>query len=174
MFKERCRGTLTTLPFKRHPRRVIIETVHFTALWRNVVPSKVGISQLYSPREILTGTYLDYNKHCVLDFGEYVEVHDEPSPLNGMTSRTRPCIALGPTGNLQGTHKFMDINTGRLLKKRSWTRIPMPDTVIKKVEQRAEKEKRDGILRFRNRKNEKFDWDEGLDEALDCPTANEI
>ena len=76
---------------------------------------------------------MDYKHHCKLDFGKYAEVHDEPTPTNGMKSRTRPCVALGPTGNLQGTYKFMDINTGMKLKKRSWTCIPMPDLVIGKT-----------------------------------------
>ena len=85
---------------------------------------------IYPPRKIITGTKIDFKKHCRLDFGEYVEVHDEPTPINGMNSRTIPCDVLGPTGNLQCTYNFMDINTGMKLKKRSWACIPMPDPVI--------------------------------------------
>ena len=88
---------------------------------------------IYSPREIITGMKMDYKRHCRLSFGEYVEVHDEPTPTNEMTSRMRPCVALGPTGSLQGTYKFMDINPGMKLKKRSWTCILMPDSVIGKL-----------------------------------------
>ena len=87
---------------------------------------------------------LDFKKHCQLDFGEYVEIHEEPSPTNGMTARTRACIALGPTGNLQGTYEFLDTDTWSVLKKRVWTRMVMPDSIISKVEKRAEKEKRGG------------------------------
>ena len=94
---------------------------------------ETGIPAIYSPREIITGMKVDYKRHCKLDFGEYAEVHDEPTPTNGMKSRTRPCVALGPTGNLQGTYKFMDINTGMKLKKRSWTCIPMSDSVIGQI-----------------------------------------
>ena len=43
------------------------------------------IAEVYFPREIITGQQLDYNKHCEIDFGEYVEIHDEPSPINDMT-----------------------------------------------------------------------------------------
>ena len=76
---------------------------------------------------------MDSKKHCKLDLSEYVEVHDEPTPTNGMKFRTIPCVALGPTDNLQGTYKFIDINTGIKLKKRSWTYIPISGIVIGKL-----------------------------------------
>ena len=64
---------------------------------------------------------MDVKKHFQLDFSEYVEVNNELTPTDGMKSRTISCVALGSTGNLQGTYKFMDINTGMKLKKRSWS-----------------------------------------------------
>ena len=39
-------------------------------------------------------------------FGEYCEVHDEPDPTNTQVPRTHEALALGPTGNSQGTVKF--------------------------------------------------------------------
>ena len=70
-------------------------------LGRNAIPAwETGISAIYSPRDIITRMKMDYKRHCKLDFGKYVEVHDEPTPTNEMMSCTRPCAALGPTGNL--------------------------------------------------------------------------
>ena len=104
------------------------------------------ISAIYSPREIITGMKMDYKRDCRLEFGEYVEVHDKPTPTNGMKSCTGPCVALGPTGNIQGTYKFMDIKTGIKLKKRLWICIPMSDSVTGKITRRelarAEQEQR--------------------------------
>ena len=37
VIKERERSTITTLPFKKCPCRVIIELVYFVVLWRNVI-----------------------------------------------------------------------------------------------------------------------------------------
>ena len=108
---------------------------------------------------------MDFKKHCKLDSGEYVEVHDEPSPTNGMRSRTRSCITLVPTGNLQDTYKFMDINTGAKLKKLSWTCITMPCAVIGKIMRRVEREKRDGGWRVQNWNNKELDFDDGLEET---------
>ena len=84
--------------------------------------------------------------YLALDFGEYCEVHDEPTSLNETKSRTRPCIALGPTGNLQGTYKFMDVNMGKKLKKRKWTAMHMPESVIQSMERISEgKKEKTGI-----------------------------
>ena len=126
--------------------------IAYVVLWLNVFPAKNGISREYCPCEIISGHRLDYKKHCQLDFGKYCKVHDEPTPLNGMKSRTYPCITLGTMGNLQGTYKFMDVNMGKKLKKRRWTAMPMPESVIRSVERIAEKEKRKPVERKREEK----------------------
>ena len=98
----------------------------------NDIPAwETGIPVIYSPCEIITGMKMDFKKHCQLNFGEYVEVHDESTPTNRMKSRMRPCVA----GNLQGTYESIDINIGMKLKKRSCTCIPMHDVVIGKITQ---------------------------------------
>jgi hypothetical protein len=51
-----------------------------------------------------------------------------------MHPRTFPGIFLGPTGNLQGTHKVFDINTGAVKKPRTITPLTMPDRVIAVIE----------------------------------------
>jgi hypothetical protein len=54
----------------------------------------------------MTGTTLDYNKHCQLPFGAYVETHKENDPTNTMVERTRGAICLGPTANFQESYIF--------------------------------------------------------------------
>ncbi len=110
--KERTRGLLATLPFSHMPRRMKIEFVYFIVLWLNAFPIKSGISSTFSPRELLVRWHLDYKKHCQVLPGTYCEVHDEPVPTNTMTPRTHKCIALNPTGNLQGSVKFYCLMTG--------------------------------------------------------------
>jgi len=44
---------------------------------------------------------------------------------------------LGPTGNLQGTHRFLSLKTGELLARRRWTELPVPSDVIHRVEEMA-------------------------------------
>ncbi len=112
VLKERARCTVTTLPFKRLPKLMIIELIHFVTMWLNYFPVANGISKKWSPRELLRRHKLDAKLHCQAPFGAYCEIHDEPSISN---TRTHAAICLGPTGNLQGSYKFVCLETGRKL-----------------------------------------------------------
>ncbi|KAL7537435.1 hypothetical protein ACHAXR_007825 [Thalassiosira sp. AJA248-18] len=166
--KERERGILCTLPFKHVPKRMKIEFLYFIVLWLNAFPVRNGVSAVYSPREMIVRWRMDCKKHCRILPGSYAEVHDEPSPSNGMTGRTHEGIAMGPTGNLQGTVKFFCINTGRILKRRDFTPMPMPDRIIKRVDAIGKREKQGREFRFLNRNKEPFSWtDEVADDDED-------
>ena len=52
-----------------------------------------------------------------------------------MTPMTHEAIALGTSGNLQGTHKVLFLETGLVLKLRVNTVVPMPDQLVKKINQ---------------------------------------
>jgi hypothetical protein len=129
--KERTRGLLATLPFSHVPKRMKIEFVYFFILWLNAFPVKTGIFAVYSPQELIVRWRLDYKKYCRVLPGTYCEVHDQPTLTNTMAWQMHECIALGPTGNLQGSIKFYCLTTGRL-KRCSFTPMPMPDQVIKR------------------------------------------
>lgn len=61
----------------------------------------------------MTDRQLDMTKHAQLEFGSYVQPHEEHT--NGMEPRTGGAICLGPTGNDQGGHYFMSLLTGHRL-----------------------------------------------------------
>ncbi len=113
--KERMQGIVTMLSFTLIPRCMKIEFVYFTVLWLNAFPVKTGISSTYSPRVILVRWWLDYKKHCQVLPGTYCKVHDEPEPSNSMVGCMHEGIALDLTSNLQGSVKFLCLNTGRVL-----------------------------------------------------------
>ena len=79
------------------------------------------------------GKTLDYKKHLSLSFGQYFQVHEEETPRNIQVAWTKGAISLGPSGNSQGSHKFMALNTGRKITRKSWDVIPIPDIVIDRV-----------------------------------------
>jgi hypothetical protein len=60
-------------------------------------------------------------------------VHEEDNHRNSQIARTKGAISSGPSGNLQGGFKFMDLNSGNKIVCRSWDVIPMPDLVIDRV-----------------------------------------
>jgi hypothetical protein len=162
--KERTRGLVATLPFQHIPWRMKIKFVYFMVLWLNAFPVKNGISAVYSPPELLVRWQMDYSKHCRVLTGAYCEVHDEPSPLNTMTPRTHKAIAMGPTGNLQGTVKFFCLTTGCILKQHSFTPYPMPDRVIKRVNAIGLGEKQGCTFWFLNRRQEPYEWTDTVPE----------
>jgi hypothetical protein len=76
---------------------------------------------------------------------------------NIMHPCTFPGIFIGPTGNRQGTHKVFDINTGVVKKPRTVTLLPIPNMVIKVVNDwgcRHAKEDITYSLTFLNHKKE--------------------
>jgi hypothetical protein len=133
--KERTRATYNTLPFERMPQRLVIKIVCSSVFWLNSFPSTNGISETLSPREIVQRHSVDYNKHCQLEFGTYVQTHEQHD--NGMGSRTTGSLALRPTGNAQGGHHFMSLTSGRRLARNNWTPLPMPQDVIERVRDMA-------------------------------------
>jgi hypothetical protein len=110
---------------------MIIEMVSSTIFWLNALPTCNGISSTLSPRTIVTGANIDFNRHCQLEFGEYAQVDEEHD--NSMSSHTTGAIALHPTGNSQGGYYFYSLTTGRCLNRYSWTKLPMPQDVINRV-----------------------------------------
>jgi hypothetical protein len=121
-----------------------IKFIYFIVLWFNAFPVKSGISSTFSPRKLLVRWKLDYKKHCQVLPGTYCEVYGKPSPLNTMAPQTHKAIALGPTGNLQCRMKFYSLDTGCVLKQRSFTLFPMLDRIIANVNRIGAKEKQGG------------------------------
>jgi hypothetical protein len=95
--------------------------------------TKGVVSDTLGPKMIMSGETLDYKKHLSLQLGQYCQVHEEDSPRNSQIARTKLAFFLGPSGNLQGGFKFMALNSGNKIVRRSWGVILMPDIVIDQV-----------------------------------------
>jgi hypothetical protein len=131
--KERSRSLRHSLPFNRIPKLMTIHMVFIAVKLLNHFPPKGGISDTVSPKTIMTGETLDYKKHLSLQLGQYCQVHEEDTPRNSQLPRTQGAICLGPSGNIQGGFKFMSLTTGKRIARRTWDIIPMPQTVIDRV-----------------------------------------
>jgi hypothetical protein len=151
VIKERARAIVSTLTFKNLPSWMIIELIHFVVLWLNAFPPSSDVSNNYSPRTIMTGTTLDYNKHCRLPLGAYVETHEDNDTTNTMVERARGAICIGPTANFQGSYNFFCLDTGRHVTRKQFREIPMPASVKKRVAEFALRDQQAGELVFTNR-----------------------
>ena len=161
--KEQTRAIYCTLPFHKIPHHLIIEMLYAANYWLNMFPRKGGISKTMSLRTLLTGLTMNYNRHCRLEFGEYVQTHEEHD--NSLNPRTIGALALRPTGNVQGGYFFFSLTTGKVINRMRWTTIPMPTEVIARVERMARQEHAGTTLLFEDRDhNEILDLDQENDD----------
>ena len=95
--KERTRSIYQSVPFVWMPPILIMEMVFLSVFWLNALPNFNGISNTISPQKLLTGQSIYFNLHCWLEFGQYIQTHEEHN--NSMETRTIGAIATCPTGN---------------------------------------------------------------------------
>jgi hypothetical protein len=172
VLKEQSGAIWSSLPFKAIPGRIIIELVYYSAFWLNAFPPSSGVSAFYSPRTIMTGMALDFVKHCKLPFGAYAEAHEEYPQTDTMAPQTRGVICLGPTGSFQGSYKMMCHQTGRKLTRKQFQELPLPESIIKRIEAIAEKEKQDKTLVFSDRNEEPL-HDDAINDAVTAVVDND-
>ena len=98
--------------------------------WCNMFDLKGGISKTYSPSKIILNRKLNFNAHCKVEFGEYVQTHKEHD--NTIQSRTIGAIATRPSNDGGGCYS-VSLSTGRRINCRSWTPMPMPSEVVAQV-----------------------------------------
>jgi hypothetical protein len=127
--KERTRCVYNTVPLRRMPSRIVVKMVYASVFW--MFPPEDGVSDTISPRELIAGLKLDYNEHCKLEFGSYVQVHENHD--NTMQTRTTGAIALRPAGNAQGGYYIFSLTTCRRLNRNNWTELPMPQDAMDRV-----------------------------------------
>ena len=72
---------MSDLPYNSMlPHQVTIHFVYFAELWLNSLPAAAGVSEKYSPHEIVLGRELNFDKHCEATFGSYVEARNDVNP----------------------------------------------------------------------------------------------
>ena len=115
---------------------------------------KGGISKTQSRSEITLNSKLNFNAHCKVEFGEYVQTHKEHD--NTMKSRTMGDIATRPS-NDDGGYYFKSLSTGWRINYRSWTPMSMPSEVVAQVHYLARQAKANKIITFTNTCDEDLD-----------------
>ena len=111
--KERVCACYNILPFDKCPCQHIIEMVYTQNFLLNAFPHVNGISQMMSPKEINTGLKVNFLQHCKLEFGDYVQTHEEHT--NDMKLCMIGALTLRPTGDNQGGYYFYSLTTGHVI-----------------------------------------------------------
>ena len=127
LIKAVCRAVKAGVPWRIPPSKMI-HLVFYSNHRINSVPS-MSNEFAETPREIFWGTKLDYFKDLRVGFGDYCEVFNEDAD-NSMRERTVPAIALYPSGNAQGSWKFLSLDTMRVVTRDQYTELPTPPEII--------------------------------------------
>ena len=112
-----------------------MEIVYNAVFWLNFFPHKNGIHTTLSPRTIVTGSKIDFKKHCNLEFRMYVQMYQQHNNL--LLPRTAGAIALHSTGNEQGSYYFLSLHMEERVARNNWTVLSMPAKVIATIHQFA-------------------------------------
>jgi hypothetical protein len=70
---ERYRAMYNLCPFKMWPKLMIIRGASVAVKWLSSFPPAGGLSAQYSPRVIILGRPIDYDTHCLISFGSFVQ-----------------------------------------------------------------------------------------------------
>ena len=81
---------------------IVVYCVYFLVMMLIANPADSGILENFSPRGIVTGHKIDIDEDCRAAFGVYAEASKDANITNTMANRTYNCLALRPSGNLQG------------------------------------------------------------------------
>ncbi len=71
---ERSHTLMSDPPYTKLPHQVVIHLVYFAVLWLNSLPEAAGVSDKYSPRNIVHSHKHDFKRHCKATFGSYTKL----------------------------------------------------------------------------------------------------
>jgi hypothetical protein len=151
VIQERVRVAYHRFPFTHLPRILVKYLVMESTKKLNLFPNKNGVSKYFSPRMIMHQETLDYARHYKYQIGEYVQAHDEPDHTNTNAARSLDCIGLRPMDNAQGGHELLHLQTNRVVKRRTMTKIPITPSIIMRVQALAVLDKMRGGLNITDR-----------------------
>ena len=154
--KDRCRAMWHTLPFLVIPEEIIIEMVSRVCRFLNMFPAKEGLSNHYSPLQILTGEVADYRFDGLYPFCAYCLASHEANPKNTMEPRALNALYMDRIPNSKtGGHKVYDLETHEIVTRHHIRVLPMTKTVVTCIEERAYKQGQKP-LKFHKRDKVKF------------------
>ena len=100
----------------------------------NWFPTKGGVSKYLIPHVIMSVCNIDFNKHCQIPLGSYVNFAEEKNPTKKNSPRILDAIYLRPLDNKQGGHKYMHLRTGKVITGYNAKEITVTDLAIKAFE----------------------------------------
>jgi hypothetical protein len=136
------------------PKLVIVKLLHLCVMWMNSFPVKSGVSDKYSPRELVSRhKKLDAKLHCKTLFQAYCELHTDPDITNTMEPST--------------SYIFMSLTTGKRIVRCKFTEISITNSVKKQVAKWALKDCAITGLKFMDKYRIKYKFDKEEDTIIE-------
>ena len=88
--KERCRCVYADMPVTHLHKQIVIHMVYFGQTMMNAFPAAKGISDRFSPREIVLGRPFDAERDLKARFGDYVEASVDADVTNDIKDALIP------------------------------------------------------------------------------------
>ena len=136
--KEKGRCLASILPFELNSK--LEDLLVKWAVSRINMDVTTNSSEYISPREKVYNVKVDVLRETKYEFGEYVQVFTNIKDSTNK-DRSRGAIAIMPTGNRDGSWYFYALDNGGIFRKRRGKALPMPDEVIKRLNQLADIDK---------------------------------
>ena len=136
LIKERVRAHIHSIPFNLS-QTLLVYLIYFVVACINMLPNHNRMDRT-SPKELLTGRKINFDTDLRIGFGDYVHSTTPNIVKNSMEARTQGCIALLPIGNIQGSVKFLRLDTNKIVTRDQWKTLPMPDIVISRLNDLAD------------------------------------
>ena len=67
---------------------MVIELMKYIVFRINSFPPNNGISDIYSSRNIINDTHIDFSRHCNILVGAYIQSHKDQVKTNIITERS--------------------------------------------------------------------------------------
>jgi hypothetical protein len=140
----------------------------------NMFP-QIGGNRQYSPSMIVTNRGVSMNQ-LKIRFGSYVQVWEPSTQTNSMNMQRRGAIVLGPSQNSTKSYLFLGLDTGKLINRAEFTKIPKRASVIARVEQLGAGEL--AMLTWTNRRGENIGngstWNTTESSTNDASMTSEV
>ena len=135
--KERIRAVIHSLPFQAIPNIMVALLAVEVTNHLNFFPPRGGISDYYSPRQIIEKRNLDYRRQCAIPMFTYVEATDDRAVKNDMKQRTISALYIRPKVTSSGGFEVLSLSTFQTFSRAHVTPLPMTPSVIHAVEMAA-------------------------------------
>jgi len=130
LLKNTARSVMASLPFKV-PHKIVGELLKYPASRANTLGSSC-LPRGVTPLELFTGRKADMKVELRFGFEDFGQAHFAKVG-NTMAERTTGCIALRLSGNVEGSWKFLNLETEVVTTRQRFTFQPMPTDVIKRL-----------------------------------------